>query len=510
MSLRKIQEFRLWNFATGSAGEPYTRGYLTNVMGYISSSLFGVSEFSLRLFIAVMGIILIPSVFVFIKKFTNRRVAILTAVGFTFHILALSLARFLRSYVVFLFALLMTFLIWDRLLQTLTERSVKRTVGLTVCLLLSLALGIQANQIAKIAFVLLPLSGVVYFILDDDVREIIYRPRYFVMTLPIIALFVIIFDSTLGLSYLPAQLSEIITLDKISNPTIKYYGYLFEDYVRFDVVFYGLFILGCGVLAYTGVNNRSPQRISLLIYGTVPLFVMIYLFDRFADPRYIYYLIPFVLSIAMVGLDTLSTRVFDTLSISDTRVPLLILLSLTFIYYPVIPSGGTTDDSLAMKAPSAWEYDDGDQLIQRRYVAPEHKPALACLNNLTEPGDNVIIGDYSFRLPYLEPVEGAQYYYLGWYTQNVSKFNSNASRNIFSVMNGSGNTYIITTAAHRHNRKFTQFMQSETISVSKQIGIKKYEYNLFYRNKPFYWPSLNVYSPDGNYDDVDISGECAA
>jgi len=508
-SLRETGEFRLWSYITQTSGEPYTRGYLMNYAGYINSNVLGFNEFALRLFPAVIGILLIFTIFLFIYYFTDKYTAILTTVGFTFNILALVLARFLRPYVVFLFSLLLVLIAWDRVLVHISNNNIKRTTPWMAITIIFSLVSIQASQFGKIIFLLLPLSAGVYLWMNQQFRLMMKEYWWVLSGVLLLPIFGLLFDSALALSMIPEQLSTFLSINKIFNPTTAYYHYLFEKYIRFDLLFYTLFIIGLAGLSYEGIKDKNEKKIIFGIYTISLLFIMIHLFDRFEDPRYIYYLIPFVIGVGMFGLKS-ACRVIPSIKMPEKfRITALLLLCSTLIFYPVYPGGGTSSSGVGLESPSTWEGSDDRELLHRRFVSPDHSTAYSCVNDLAEAGDSVIVPRNAQRLPYITPQDDVSYYLLFWGSDQVVNPNTGNSESFETILNQSGDTYIIMTAAHLMDENVTSTVESETVSISEQIGVKKYNYNSFYSGRPFYWPSVNIHSSQ-DIDMSEIENKCSS
>jgi len=245
-SLRHGEGFTKWDFIENKPGDLYNRGYLTNWFGYQFSRLFGYNEFSLRLFIAIIGLLNISLVYIIFKKFIGKTPALLTTIGFTFSILALYLTKFLRPYTVFLFFYILSFYLTYNLISQFFEKfSFKKVIVYIFLLVLCVALTFQASQLGKFLLLLIPLYLLSYYIIKKEITlKTIKTNKKILFTLLITLLLVFIvtdYFKVTNLSSLPRQINNFISFDRIQNPTEIYYGYIFEKYIKLPLLMYILY-----------------------------------------------------------------------------------------------------------------------------------------------------------------------------------------------------------------------------------------------------------------------------
>lgn len=89
-----------------NSGYPYSRAPLVTYSLMASFKLFGISEFSARLPVAIFGVLSIPLLYLIGRSFFGKRVGLLAALFLTFSPLAIGLSRTCRMYSLFQFLFL--------------------------------------------------------------------------------------------------------------------------------------------------------------------------------------------------------------------------------------------------------------------------------------------------------------------------------------------------------------------------------------------------------------------
>jgi len=498
-SLRHGEGFNTWNFIENKSDGPYTRGYLTNWFGYQFSMLFGYNEFTLRLFVAIVGIMNIPLVYIIFKTFIGKNPALLTTIGFTFNIIVLYLARFLRPYPVFLFFYILSFYFTYKLVQKIFEKSSFRMVIVNSFLLvLCVTLSVQASQFGKLLFLIIPLYLLSYFIIKGKIgfNFNIINMNGKILSASLIALSILFllidYFKVINLNILPDQISTFISFNRMQNTTDIYYLYIFEKYIKSPPLMYILYGIGCFYLLIEGILKKKDKLISFLIFATVPLFTMIYLFNRYEDFRYIYFLIPFVYGTAMYGLfKSIQYVFFLKKRINPLKIlTISIVIILLFLFYPVLP----IDDihGFSLKSPSIWQGADGSNYLHRRAVAPEYSKVYNYLDGIQKAGDIVIMVD---GLHYIKSKNEVEYYSLSAFDYNKTLINLRTKQEIdfFELIEKSKDKKVYLVGAYMHmlDPELNECLINNCHNLAKDLGIKKYDYNGFYKGR-YYWPNLFV------------------
>ena len=254
---------------------------------------------------------------------------------------------------------------------------------------------------------------------------------------------------------------------------------------------YILYALGCFYLLIEGILKKKYKLISFLIFATVPLFIMIYLFNRYEDFRYIYFLIPFVYGTAMYGLfKSIQCICFLRKRIDPSKLLMVsILFTLLLLFYPVLPIDDI--DGFSLKSPSIWEGADGSHYLHRRAVAPEYSKAYNYLNSIQKAGDIVIIVG---GMHYIESKNEVEYYSLSAWDYNKTLINLRTKQEIdfFELIDKSKDkkVYFIGAYMHMLDSELNAYLIN-CPNLAKDIGIKKFNYNSFYKNR-YYWPNLFI------------------
>ncbi|WP_290819557.1 glycosyltransferase family 39 protein [Halovivax sp.] len=492
MSVLETGEFARWNFVAEEPGEAYRRGYLVNAVGAGLAALFGYDEFTLRAFPAAIGVATIPLVYLFVRRFTSRDVALAVTVAVVSNVVVIFFSRFLRPYTVFVFAYLATLYLFDVAVDELRLARYRRAGLALLATAAALGVAMQAAQFAKIALALLPLAAVVYLAFDPELRRSVRAAPKAAAALVVAFLAALVVLGAPGeLQALPRQTTEFLSLSRVDRPTTTYVHYLFERYVKFEAAFVGLFVAGAGALAVIAGRERDPKPLVFLLYALVPLIVMSYLFDHFTDPRYVFYVIPFVFGVAMVPL-ALAVRVAtDVVAMPSARAPLIVLLVASLVVFPLSPIAAPGDGGYAMQAPAEWEHEDASQLLHERAAPPDYRTAYGCVNEVVEPGD-VVISTGRFETAYVDPQPGVEYYQLPWNDRGATDLRTGEVEPFFDVVEDEDveNVYVVSTYVHMVDGEVVDWLLAETDDLSAEIGIEPFYYSGLHAEHDLRWPSV--------------------
>jgi len=495
-SLIHGEGFKLWDFVNDKAGMPYNRSYITNWFSYCFSMVLGYNEFTVRLFVAIIGLLDIFMLYVLFKDFIGKIPALLTSLGFIFNIIVLYLARFLRGYTIFLLFLMLSFYMTYKLVSQLFNKKTPKKIFLYgFFLFLFLILTIQSNQTGKIFFLIIPIYFLFYLLIIDKLQILNlsgWKKILILLLLLLILLLIINYFKLINLDILPEQIAQFISIDKIKKPTKIYFSYLFEKYIKSPTLMYFSFGLGCLYLITEGILKKKEKSLLFFIFTTASLFIMIYFFNQNEDFRYIYYLIPFVYGTAMYGLFKTINGICIIIKKIDLQWSMLIsiLFVLLLFYYPILPIQDIPGFSL--KSPSIWEGYDGKIYLHRRAVAPEYSKIYNTLNNIQKERDIVIIGDGIY---YLKSLDNVDYYTIPiWnYSKMLHNEKQNTSIDFFELMKNTkdNKVYYVGAYVHMLDPDLINYLLGNCYNMAEDLHIMKYNYNGFYKNK-FYWPNLFV------------------
>ena len=166
-----------------------------------------------------------------------------------------------------------------------------------------------------------------------------------------------------------------------------------------------------------------------------------------------------------------------------------ILFTLLLLFYPVLPIDDI--DGFSLKSPSIWEGADGSHYLHRRAVAPEYSKAYNYLNSIQKAGDIVIIVG---GMHYIESKNEVEYYSLSAWDYNKTLINLRTKQEIdfFELIDKSKDkkVYFIVAYMHMLDSELNAYLIN-CPNLAKDIGIKKFNYNSFYKNR-YYWPNLFV------------------
>jgi hypothetical protein len=490
-SLRHKEGMRLWDFTTDQPAEKYTRGIEVNYAGYFFSKIFGYSEFSLRFFPALIGILLIPLIYFVFKGFIGKSAALITAMGFSFNLSALFLARFLRPYPSSLFFYILTVYFYKKFLDKLIEGKDNKKILIFIFLSgLNFSLSIQGNGLSKILLAIIPLHFVIFFIGNRQLLLTKYKENkkmvYWGLGILAISLSFLELAGITNLIYLFEEIPHHLSLEKTSTPTTIYWQYVFVKYIKDYFLFKFFFIFGLLALVWDDLKSHRKLKILFALNGVLPLIFLTFFLERYEDFRYIYLAIPFLYGIGIYGLIKFIKMIFNALKINCFVPSLAILTSVILIFYPVLPIQEIK--GISKKGPALWDDDYEKKEIHRRAVAPEFKKVYDYLNKNQKEGDAVIISDAQY---YLEKKEGVEYYKLkDW--QDGSIVINTKSKEELSIfdLTSQKNVYFLNNYSHLLDGDVRDYFSEKCENLSEKLGAKKYYYVDWYKDKNLYWPNL--------------------
>ncbi len=494
-SLEHNHGFKKSNPITNQPRGNYNRGFITNSINYIISSLVGKTPFALRFFSALMGVFSLLLIYLVFKDI-SKLAAFLTMIGSIFSIPILFLSRFLRPYPIAMFFYVISFWLVKKVTDEFCSNKINKQniFKYLFALLVSIIGAFQASQLTKI---LIPIL-VFYFIYFTGkkfklVKKIIKENLvYFILVIS--SLFLILYflnlKNILALDILFKQAKNFLSLEKLNNPTIRYIKYVFVDYIKLPFFYILFYILGCVVLFLEGITEDKPEKFLILLFGLVPFFAYTFLMDRFEDFRYIYFSIPFVYFISTYTFIRLlnyldSKRI---LKLKKNYTPILItIIFLIFIFHPVLPINKNIPGTI--KAPSVWGTNEGKKILHRRAVAPEYSKVFSYLNKIQKKGDVIILREGLHY--YLKPTDGVSYYKLKPWSGNlkVKNLRTGKKKDFFKLIKEPNRVFFEAAYVHSINKNILNYLLNNCQNTSSKLKIKKYNYNSFYNNR-FYFPNL--------------------
>lgn len=504
-SLQNGGGFKLWNYLINEPICEYPTTKVFTLTTYYISKVLGDGEWELRFFTALMGSAIIPLIYITFKKILGKHAALLTSLMFSFNTIGIFLARFLRPYTLFLFCYIIVFYLSYLIFEQIIRKEIYKTFISLLLMVFFYSIALDSREFAKILFPIVILFYLYY--ISTQYRKIQGCKKNFNFIIPAGIIFILLmlameFFDIINLSILPQQIGQFIAINKIRNPTIKYYYYLFEYSIKGELLGYIFFILGIGLLLIKSLVKKRYDYSYFLLNTLIPLFTIIYLFDRFEDFRYIYFIIPFVYGCMMFGFTWFIYSLIKITTINRTSLKkyLSIVILIIFVIYPIIP--GLTISGVTTKAPSEWQDSDGQQYLHRRAVAPEMEKAYNYVNNNINPPYSLVVSDP--RVKYLETVKSERVYSFNPYNENDEFFNvttinkldmtGNSTLRLDEILMQNEKIVFIIPHVHMINKSFFTFLSENTTNVASDANISMYDYNSFYNNKQLYWPNIFVYN----------------
>ncbi|WP_406657586.1 glycosyltransferase family 39 protein [Methanolobus sp. ZRKC2] len=515
--IKSLQEgfgFKIYDYVTNEPICRYTSGDIFNWIIFQISKLLGNDEFGLRFFVALVGSALIPLIYFTFKDFIGKEPALLTAVMFSFSEISIFLARFLRPYTLFLFCYLLVFFLSYKFLRCAVERKIFNSLLTLFLNILFLIIALDSREFAKILIPLISLYYAGFFLYKYDTKSLL--PKYLPFSVISFSLFLIMtiflqLSGVIDLSIIFSQIDGFFSFDQLSNPTEEYYFYLFELPFKMPLVGYFLFSVGTLLMGVKSYTNRQGKYTYFLIFSLIPLFIMIYLFDRFEDFRYIYFLIPFIYGCMMFGFTWTIKLLLDIYlkvnSLKFNRTYYIVIMLTTLLLFVIFPSiPGININGLTTKSPSDWQHSDGNEYLHQRAVALELKAAYNYMENEKELDSSYALVVTDYRAKYLGEVQFKNVYYLEPYDGENKFYDISTIGGQVNLGQISGETYtlngilsrndkviFVIGPVHMLNEEVFTFLYKKTINHAEQARIISYDYNDFYNGKELYWPNIFVY-----------------
>ena len=312
-------DFKLWDFSSNTPLDLYDSNRFYTWVVAKSFSIFGFDEFAARIPGAIMGTLTILLIYLIFSNLASRSIALIASLLFAFDETAVYLSRFTRQYSFFLISyLLMVFYAWKgyetysppnffskRIFSKLDIWCEKYRiepkflmVGLAFFLLSYHLHTSTLNFIPSFLFYCLSLLVICYFGNSTTAK------KYLV----VIVSFSLLFAGVMGLNMLGITfidlfhtLKEHMTLNiyatYIGRPNFVYYSYLFEKY-RLPLLANLFFIMGI-IYLIREYRHKGIYIISILF---IPLLLSIFIWKRYEDFRYVYFLKPFAILVLAAGM----------------------------------------------------------------------------------------------------------------------------------------------------------------------------------------------------------------
>ena len=302
------------------SGEVYSRAILNTGMIALSLNLFGDTEFAARLPSVLFGTLTIPLVFIFARKVTNDKAALIAAAVTAFLMIEIGWSRQARMYQEFQFFYILSLYLFCRSAQTERKRDLALAMLATICAILTHRFGLS-----------LVLIFLIYAFVNNewDIRRTLTREFLFsrnaVLCVVCVAAVLALLEGGVG------AISSLWDETGVDFNLHFYLGYLIDVIP----VILGLVLLGAIVL----LRRDRQGSLLLLLSVIVPLYLLSFHLGMRGD-RYVYFLLPgvFILfSFAVVWLAELLPR------LRGSRMPGialavaimgLVLYSSSFVFAP--------------------------------------------------------------------------------------------------------------------------------------------------------------------------------
>lgn len=330
-------QYALWDFGTEQVGLPYTRAWIYTWQVAQSFQWFGVSEFAARLPSVVWGVLLLPLIGWLGWRVTQSRLAALFAV--TLAVFDQSLiwsSRTCRMYSMFIFLACLTL--------TLVVESIFRKPkwwifhpAWTFGVLLTFGLSYMTHESA-LALGAGVIGVVVWLTADAQVRKLADRRQWaWVCGGVLLVLAAVILINSFVAPILPNQFFTIR-----NNPNWEYGLYVFN---QMRLPWLGWPLLGVAVWAAIRFKKTG---LAVLLGTVLPIiFFFVFIGNRYAEKKYILFILPFVLIAVGYGIERAIWVGIPTLLGKLPRWLMISLVTVVFMTVAFVPSWPGL-------APNAW------------------------------------------------------------------------------------------------------------------------------------------------------------
>ncbi len=487
-SLEKGDGFYLRDYIFDEPTRRYYSGELTNLGSHFFSSFFSDEIFGRRFFVATISLANLVVIYAIFKSYLPKSISLLITFFVSYNIIFLYLARFLRSYPLFLLSYLLTMLCTIKLIKHFKEKNLKGIILNFSLIVLFTLIAISEREIAKILFVNL---GIIFFFLFWEYREFALKSinKHKKVLLNLIPFFIatVLILEVLGITkinLIPMQIFQQFSLGSFRNPTNIYYSYLFKDYAKIISLNLILVFSGIGYLFFNIKNDL--KKIVFLTFLIVPIFFNIYLLDRYEDFRYVYHIVPFASAISLLGLYVLLSVFIKQKSI---KIALSFIILIVMLSYPMIPFSENSG-RIFTKSITEWSEDDGQKYLHRRAVPPEYSKVFNYLKANKSEGDIVIVNEAPWKIDARDNIE--YYHFESIWDDSDLLINSRdySEINFFELIAQSeGKVWYLGAYMHMMDYDVNEYFLKNCYNISEDLEIKKYNYDNYYQDR-FYWPNL--------------------
>jgi 4-amino-4-deoxy-L-arabinose transferase-like glycosyltransferase len=302
------------------SGEVYSRAILNTGMIALSLNLFGDTEFAARLPSVLFGTLTIPLVFIFARKVTNDKAALIAAAATAFLMIEIGWSRQARMYQEFQFFYILSLYLFYRYTQTERKRDLVFATFATICAIMSHRFGLSLILIFMI-YTLVHNTGNIRGIFSWE----FLLSRKAIISILCVAAVLALLEGGLGVI---SSLWDEIGFDFNLHFYLKYL-------ITAIPVILVLAVVGAIVLLRR--DRRAPLFLTLSVI--VPLYLLSFHFGMRGD-RYVYFLLPnvFILfSFAVIWLSELLPQ-FRGKNVPTLLSAVMILgvvaYSSTFVFVP--------------------------------------------------------------------------------------------------------------------------------------------------------------------------------
>lgn len=505
-----------WDFVNDSVIKPYKRSPLYTKIVAESVKKYGLNEFGTRLPGAIVSSASILMLFFFVQKFFSTRTALWSTAAYTFYPMAIYFSRYTRNYSMSIpFYLLLIYAGYALLENGIKairayqqKNSFVRPLMYTILWIVVFAAAfLWSYDMNVLTINVLPAYGLaaMWFVLTEFRKELPMKKT----------IGVLVAGALLGIAFLALNYFQVLTFINVKI--------ILEEHINFSVILNPRNYMGItfSVFTFAALNvllfffgivrilvEKNSKQTFFLIVSVIPLLMAIYLWNRYLAARYIYLFTPLLLVLSMKGMSGVTALIRH--SAPKLRKwfisPVILITAITLLVLPItIP--GVYFPPLLQRAQANWSGDDAAR-VNTRGVDAEWKKAFSYVNANWKEGDALVTTLRQFAPIYFTPdtATEAQIYNLVRDTEEVYLINTSENCTGFThevvdlrdLEKMHNRVWIVADNMHWWKTGATKYLLKNAKNFGDEVGIKTYQYNGFYENKPLTWPSLFLLNAEEN------------
>lgn len=473
----------LWNYVTQEPTETKYPWLITVLLGTFIKAAGEYSETTLRLPFAIFSLLSVVATYYLAVITTNSRyLGLLSATVIALADIPVYLGRFTRQYSLLE---LLTLVLAIGLVKSLgwTRQTGKWNILQVILpLILVYFIAVYISPFAYSFFVVIGLYAVGLLAFSNDTNK---RNIILLMSLLGVGYFLLEWFQIVTFLDLRRLLSQQFLVSFSWMRNSNYLQWLYSFLMLPAIFTASLSVLGSVVV----LHSRKPERVLLPLFCWVPLIMLLINSYHSHDFRYISYIMPFAVILAMLAIRNTLFLFISKKSVHLWASLSLVAVTVVLLARPSVP--GTVIPYLTVPALADWKTDEGKR-IHRRAVAPKYSETYPLMRNYFNESTAVVFFDGE---TYLEISDQVDYWYLEpWSNSNKMKNMRNGdAATFFDVLE----RYEAVLLAGAYFHGLTPEVQNIVLSncqnaASSVTSAFHFEYDPSYLDRDTYWPNLFI------------------